>query len=116
MKRLTAILLCLLSGVAYAAPFETSVPQVCTNLDHYNIHVGTTVTALAPTTNTSGQCYFHYDIGPLITGLSNSAANALLATYTVTAANVLNMESTSVPFVALPGVPSAPGALSVTAQ
>ena len=118
-----AFVLSLFAVAAQAAPFETSPAIACTStsgggytLDHYNVHVGTTVTAVAPTVNTAGLCYFHYDIGALISGLSVAAANTLLATYTVAAANPINQESTAVPFAALPGVPPTPGALTVTAN
>jgi hypothetical protein len=124
MKALIALFALLLFAFAgksaHAAPFETSAPQACTVgtvvLDHYVLHVGTTSTVLTPTTNASGQCYVHYDIGPLISGLSTSAANTLLATYTVTAANALGQESSAVPFALLPGIPAAPGAFTVTAN
>jgi hypothetical protein len=115
VKKILAALV-LVPGLALATPFETSSPSAttCTNLDHYNVHAGTVVTSVAPTLNASGQCYFHYDVGPLIVGLTTAAANSLLATYSVAAANALNMESAASPFAALPGVPSAPGALVLT--
>jgi hypothetical protein len=113
---IVAMVLFFIALGAKAAPFETSAPQACTNLDHYVLHVGTSAISLVPTTNTGGQCYVHYDIGPLIAGLSTTAANALLATYTVTAANAIGMETSAVPFASLPGLPSAPGQFTVTTQ